>query len=149
LRAFAIGGKTAIMLTISEEMVLAREAELLDLAREVQAELADLAASKRVFARMGGAKSAVPAEQTNGTKAAITVRANGLGATLIDVLREVQRPWMTAKEVQAAASARMGRDIPMSSISPKLTDLKIKGVVVRDDMQIALAERVQSGETPS
>ncbi len=49
-------------------------------------------------------------------------------------------PWMTANEIQDAAKW-YGKDIPMASISPTLSNMKGKKVV-RDGRKVALASRI-------
>lgn len=54
--------------------------------------------------------------------------------------------WQTANEVQALVSQMSGKEVPMSSISPALSELKNAGTVVRQGMVVALALRVESEE---
>lgn len=137
---------------LSETMIFAREAELRAQIVAANEELADLAAAKRLLARMSD-KTEVAVDRTGTTPHVLLSsldpkstagRAVGLTATLISILRESPTPWVTAKDLQNSLSARLERAVPMSSISPKLWELKKKKIVNRDDMLVALAERVAS-----
>jgi hypothetical protein len=54
--------------------------------------------------------------------------------------------WWTAVDIQAAASQLSGRDIPLSTISPYLSDLKKVGILGRKSMNVALISRIQIEE---
>lgn len=56
-------------------------------------------------------------------------------------MRASEKVWWTAVEIRAAISDRWGRDVPQTSISPKLSKMKDAGKIVRDGMKIALPER--------
>ena len=51
--------------------------------------------------------------------------------------------WRTANDVQEELSALKGYAVPMSTISPTLSELKKAGLIVRDNLKVALAERVR------
>lgn len=72
-----------------------------------------------------------------------------LAEFFLKTLQDADPPWMTANEVQVAASTLKGSEIPMSSVSPTLTDLKNKGLVARDGLKVALATRVQTIGAPA
>jgi len=55
------------------------------------------------------------------------------------------RVWWTANELQQAISEN-GGEVKMTSISPNLTRLKSTGAIVRDDLKVALASRVERSE---
>lgn len=63
-------------------------------------------------------------------------------------LRVADRVWLTANEVQEFASKlRGGEGIPMSSVSPGLSDMKQDGTIERDGMKVALKSRLnENGE---
>lgn len=66
---------------------------------------------------------------------------------ILEVLKASPSPWMTSKAIREQVSERMGRAVPKTSISPKLSELKAKGRIVRDDLLVALPERAaQTGE---
>jgi hypothetical protein len=50
-------------------------------------------------------------------------------------------PWMTANEIQEQAKAG-GKEIPMSSLSPTLSNMKKKEAIERDGLKVALASRI-------
>jgi hypothetical protein len=52
-------------------------------------------------------------------------------------------PWATSIQIQVAAAGTLNRPVPMSTISPTLTNMKNKGTIVRDGFKVALATRVQ------
>jgi hypothetical protein len=51
--------------------------------------------------------------------------------------------WWTANEVQDYVSRLKGREIPMSTISPTLTTLKIDGKIGRNGFDIALVSKIK------
>lgn len=59
------------------------------------------------------------------------------------ILSESPIPWMTAAEITAKARALTGKAIKRENISPKLSDMKTDGQIVRDDMKVALVSRVE------
>lgn len=66
---------------------------------------------------------------------------------MIAVMRTMANIWTTASELQARVSEIKGREVPMSTISPTLSDLKNKdGLIVREGMKIALKERLKEVE---
>ena len=52
-------------------------------------------------------------------------------ALFLRVLRDNSSPWMSANEIKETASRLKGRPIPMASISPTLTQLKLDGKRLR------------------
>jgi hypothetical protein len=55
--------------------------------------------------------------------------------------------WWTANEVQICLTEIKGKEVPMSSISPTLTNMKNNGVIVRDGFNVGLAARHKQMET--
>lgn len=53
-----------------------------------------------------------------------------------------QRVWWTANELQAELSILRGTDVPMSTISPTLTNMKNSGKIYREGLRVADASRV-------
>jgi hypothetical protein len=60
---------------------------------------------------------------------------------IIMLLRECDDPWWTATEVQSHLTSVKGKEVPMSSVSPTLTNMKTKGALVRQGLRVALASR--------
>lgn len=50
-------------------------------------------------------------------------------------------PWVTANEIQEQAKS-FGKEIPMSSLSPTLSNMKKKEMIERDGLKVALAARI-------
>lgn len=65
---------------------------------------------------------------------------------IIEALNAPHPLWQTANEVRDKVSAMAGKEVPMSSISPALSDLKNSDTIVRNDMVVALALRVDNEE---
>lgn len=63
---------------------------------------------------------------------------------ITQVLKSNVDPWMTANEIQEIAKL-LGKDIPMASISPTLSNMKGK-TIVRDGLKVALISRVPAFE---
>jgi len=53
-------------------------------------------------------------------------------------------PWATSIQIQAALSETLKRPVPMSTVSPTLTNMKNKGTLAREGFKVALASRVQN-----
>lgn len=68
---------------------------------------------------------------------------------LISVMRQTPNVWTTANEVQARVSERKGVDVPMSTISPYLSELKRDEIIVRNGMKVALKARLNENEPPN
>jgi len=65
---------------------------------------------------------------------------------IIEALDRPRPLWQTAKDIQSYLSLITRSEVPMSSISPALTDMKLADTIVRQDMSVALALRVQDEE---
>jgi len=139
------------MVTLTPETVADREAELRKQIQDATAELDELAAVKRYMARIAVSEPSpavfpAPIASGDGPRKQVDSggagRVSGLTKTLMSILKSAENPWMTAKNLQAQASAILGAEVKMSSISPKLSELKNTGVIRRDDMLVALTERV-------
>ncbi len=76
---------------------------------------------------------------------AISIRGKHNGVRnrdcIIKTLETSENPWLTAAEIQEHASAIKGSKIPMSSISPGLTELKNESLIVRRGFLVALVTR--------
>lgn len=51
-------------------------------------------------------------------------------------------PWATANQIQAALSQLVERPVPLTSVSPMLTSMKNKGLILREGLKVALASRL-------
>ncbi|QQO12452.1 hypothetical protein JJB99_23605 [Bradyrhizobium diazoefficiens] len=59
------------------------------------------------------------------------------------LMRNCGDTWWTASEIQSFLTHIKGREVPMASISPMLTNLKNNGVITRSGHEIALSERAK------
>lgn len=67
-------------------------------------------------------------------------------AFIWEVLNAASKPWLNANQIQAEASNLKGEVIPMSSISPMLSEMKDE-FLERDNMLVALKSRLkENGE---
>ena len=134
---------------------------------DAQAQMADLEIAERIVLRFGQAandqrpsddeiadllgnvaveqKPTMPRLNINGV---LTTRA-----LIVSVLRQSPDVWMTANEISERASSIKGRDVPLATVSPALSLMKNDGLIVRDGLKVALAERLnenglQSGLPP-
>lgn len=62
---------------------------------------------------------------------------------IVSYLEKTSSLWRTANDIQDNVSDMRGSPVPMSSISPTLSDMKKAGTIVRDGMKVALAERIK------
>lgn len=65
---------------------------------------------------------------------------------LIEHVASMGPLWRTANELQEEMSEIAGREVPMSTVSPSLTEMKKVGRIVRDGMRVALRSRVLAEE---
>ena len=123
------------------------EAEALIRAR--RAEIADLQAAQRVFDRMNG--GGATSSDTSKSGAALIQhlvenphRLNTNKWYLWEALNQSQSVWITANDAQALASELKGEEIPMSSVSPMLSDMvRADKTVLRDGLKVSLPHRSQ------
>jgi BMFP domain-containing protein YqiC len=152
----------AIMdLILSKADILRRRAEVnrdMDNTRkrlsELQNELSELEAAEHLLVKFGHAaeEEAVPAPKrreaaeftpvVTGISLPNTERVPPLRELILRALRQAGSGWLTAGEIQRAASEMKGSDVPMGSISPTLTALKNEGLIARDGMKVALKENL-------
>src|SRR6185312_7680822 len=134
--------------------VKARRAEIAKLLKPLQDEDQELAAAEAVLLRLikveGATQSAAePADE---------------GRTVVEIVKEIMKgdetieelmtllmqesgdPWWTAAELQSHLTDVRKRVVPMSSVSPTLTNMKIKHLLVRNGLKVALTSRVQKNE---
>lgn len=120
---------------------------------EAEQEKADIAAARRLLGPRKdaptlvtmiplGFKSATP------TMDALMGRTRGgkptMGALILKVLEESGAVWLTANEVQERLSDLMGEHVPIKNVSPKLSDLKDRGLIVRNGLRVALKSRSEA-----
>jgi hypothetical protein len=67
----------------------------------------------------------------------------GLIVLLLDNCRDT---WWTANEIQNALKFVKDKDVPMSSVSPTLWNLRNKGIIVRQGLNVALKSKLEKNE---
>lgn len=123
----------------------------------LQDEIGDLLAAARVLSRMDGAASSAsdfdlliatePSEFDPSKRVGNPYRASTNKAFMWEVLSQSGSVWLRANEIQEAASRRRGSEIPMSSVSPGLSEMKQDGTIERAGMKVALRSRLnENGE---
>jgi hypothetical protein len=65
---------------------------------------------------------------------------------IVEMLEACTEDWWSAVEIQQCATEIRGKEVPMSSVSPTLTNMKNKGILVRDGLNVGLASRFQKKE---
>ena len=147
---------------LSSSAIRARRETLNKQIADAQAQLADLDIAERILQRFGeevgdprpGAddmsdllKDLGVGASTGSMSEREAVPAMTTKELIKAVLRQSSNLWMTANEIQERASAIKGQEVPMATVSPTLSNLKNAGVIVRDDMKVALASRLnENGE---
>lgn len=112
--------------------ILTRLAEIQRLQSDLESERSELLVAKKVIERLGDDAPTIMR---------LSASANRTNRDFIlEALAEAGR-WLTANEIQELASAIKGSEIPMTSISPGLTELKREGVIARSGFKVALASR--------
>ncbi len=127
-----------------------------ELVRQVDAlrdEDSELETVEKVLARLAGENSTdellrnTPVRQ-RGPAPKNDVEASETFVDAVDsIMRASERVWWTAVELRGELSKRWNRDVPQTSISPKLSKMKDEGKIVRDGMKIALPERTAKDES--
>ena len=93
-------------------------------------------------------KAAPTPHYWGGSPPAAPSRSAPIYQRILNLLQESEQMWWTANQIQEALEAK-GDIIKMTSISPNLSRLKDSGDIVRDDLKIALANRMsQNTEAP-
>lgn len=121
------------------DALLKEDAELENLEREV----------KRVVARLlegAGVNVEVPSVSMQADVGQVSVSVSRPKTTkqvILEYLERTPTMWRTANDVQDNVSEIKGARVPMSSISPTLSELKRAGLIVRDNLRVALATRVR------
>jgi hypothetical protein len=138
-------------------------AEIAKLVGPLQAEDQELASVENVLVRrfdVGEAESNSP--PTAASPAAPEADADGPGVgdlvkgaikgnetieeLIVLLMEHCSDPWWTAAEIQDHLTQVKGKEVPMSSVSPTLTNMKVKGLLVRNGMNVALASEVKNNE---
>lgn len=141
-------------------------AEAERLAEAARAELDDLIAAEHILIRLIERPSVVQSTEGESLMAKIPRLLNALTeaaeinrgtanpykadtnkALFYRVLSDSAQMWMNANEIQEAASSLKGSDIPMSSVSPGLSEMKNDDVIERDGLRVALKRRLKVSET--
>jgi hypothetical protein len=105
----------------------------------------ELEIAERVLARMAGQSAPEPRNPPLVMSfAAGAGRTRKIADLVIDYLGASRELWLTANEIRDGLSAIRGAEIPMSTISPTLSNLKANGIVSRDGLKVALTERLDA-----
>jgi hypothetical protein len=67
---------------------------------------------------------------------------------IIESLEQPRQVWQTAREILKYIQSQSDNTVEMGSISPTLTGLKKSGAIIRNDLLVALALRVEKEELP-
>ncbi len=97
----------------------------------------------------GGRHSNLPKSFIGGGPPSASAHTSGpIYQRILSLLKESDQLWWTANQIQDGLEAK-GDFVKMTSISPNLSRIKDSGDIVRDDLKIALADRLnKSVETP-
>lgn len=120
------------------EVLQTRIAERDTLNAKDQSEIKDWLVVAKLYAPNG---QSVPIPKAILPEEAPRFREGSNKAHIYQTLMESHSPWMTANEIQVQASLTKGEEIPMTSVSPTLTEMKDAGVIVRDGLKVALKIR--------
>ena len=147
---------------LSLSVIRERKEALMRTIADAQSQIADLEVAERIVRRFGEAvgerrpsggemddmlDKAGVAPSVGAIVAKSSASSTGAGLTakalFTSVLRQSPEPWMTANEIQERAAAIKGQDVPMGTVSPTLSLMKNEGLIVRDGLKVALADRTQ------
>lgn len=147
---------------LSSAAIRERRAALQRTINEATAQLADLDVAERILQRFGQAigeprpnpeemrdllLGVVENNQPAQPRVATAQRSLKSRELFESILRQSSNLWLTANEIQERASAIKGAEVPMTTVSPTLSYMKNDGVIVRDGLKVALAERLnENGE---
>ncbi|WP_375393985.1 hypothetical protein [uncultured Sphingomonas sp.] len=156
--------ETALTYRVVQDRIHAAQADILrakeDIAEatkridDLHGEIGDLLAAARVLARIDGivnsafdeASSTIGATDTDfdpNESGGNPYRPSTNKAFMWAVLADADRVWLTANEIQELAARLRGSEIPMSSVSPGLSEMKQDGTIERDGMKVALKIRLK------
>ena len=119
---------------------------------KIVAEREEAMIAKRVLERLDGNAVTVSRPSQSLVERSVFDKLHALSAasrppTLVEyILKALQDSfmvWSNANDIEDFVSKLKGAEIPMSSISPMVTELKKRGVIVRDGLNVALASRVR------
>ena len=150
-----------------------RRAQIAKITADLKVEDAELATAERVLIRLGAVSE--PAQTTMFTPRVIpnppapaprpVAEEQDEDGSVVETVKEIMTghetleqlivmmfencgdDWWTASEVQSHLSDIKGKDVPMSSISPTLTNMKNDGLIVRDGLNVGLAARHKEMQT--
>lgn len=74
---------------------------------------------------------------------AVDAGKESVESLILIILGASDRVWWTANELQAELTALKGAEVPMSTISPTLTNMKNGGKIFRDGLRVADSNRVR------
>jgi hypothetical protein len=117
-----------------------------------QRELEELEIAERVLHRLGALMEAAPAAKPVPAKIGNAVAEpakESIESLILILLSDEGRVWWTANELQVELSRLKGTEVPMSTVSPTLSNMKNKDKIAREGMRVALPERANTmdGET--
>jgi hypothetical protein len=132
--------------------VAARRQEIEKEIEARKAELADLAFAERVLRRLAGTSHPTPpipprppASHPSPAKVegySVDPAKESVESLISIVLSTSPRVWWNANELQRELSRLKGAQVPMSTISPTLSNMKSREKIVRDGMRVADPNRV-------
>jgi len=113
-----------------------RRSEIKSLRRELDAEDADLDHAERTFVRL--------AQRPNGNGPTETAAPKTQKDFVLLTLRTSENPWFESVRALRDAVAAKGKDIPITTFQPLISDMVKNDGLVRDESKIALQERVKA-----
>jgi hypothetical protein len=126
--------------------------------RILGAEDEELVVAERVLLRLAGVPQALPSNNDDALGDWMTPagwnhpnRPAPMDGTIEEVIEWLLEGsvsyWATSAQLQAALAATLKRPVPMSTVSPTLSNMKNKGIIVRDGLKVALAKRIEKAAT--
>jgi hypothetical protein len=111
-------------------------------------ELEELRVAERVILRLG------TENEDDGSGGRVQPRTKSPGSMttkdhILAVLLEAEEVWITTLDVQSRTSKLVGRDVPIGTIAPTLSELRKLELIVRDGPKVAHADRLKKNETPA
>ncbi|WP_043878775.1 hypothetical protein [Azorhizobium caulinodans] len=128
--------------------VLARRGEVKRLIDALKTEDAELEMAERVLKRLGhpqgvfDARDYEPSQTSAVQPQEVTLTGKETTEEVLIHLLSGAQLWWTANQLQEAASRALGREVPMTTVSPTLSLMKGKKLISRDGLKVALASRV-------
>jgi hypothetical protein len=122
-------------LSLTKPSRVQRRAEIKALRAQLDAEDSDLDQAEQTIVRLThrpAGNGAAPANEAPKTQKEFVIHA----------LKTSESPWFESTRALRDEIARLGRNIPMSTFQPLISDLAKKEIITRDDSKIALTERV-------